>query len=114
MNISQWMEHHLQEIRERHTDEEQVAELFDINIKKPTRLLADTLKYLDNSYGISRLYYAGSGFDPVPRETLGVERVVHLSLEERFFPLLGVGCNNLCPNSLHESLSAFSVVSFAY
>ena len=26
---------------------------------------------------------------------------------------IGVECNNLCPNLLHESLSAFSIVSFA-
>ena len=42
------------------------------------------------------MYYPGSGWDSIPKDTLGVERVVHLSLEEiegGYFKKLGHGIN---------------------
>lgn len=91
MNVEQWMEEHLQGIRVNHTDEEKVRLLFRINVEEPARLVGESLRYLDDLFGISRLYYAGCGWDIIPRETLGVSRVVHLSLEDRYFPFLGEG-----------------------
>ena len=91
MNIGQWMEEHLHGCRVNHTDEEKVMLLFRTSVEEPARLLTNTLRYLDYSFGISRLYYAGCGWDIIPRETLGTRKVVHLSLEERYFPFLGEG-----------------------
>ena len=58
----------------------------------PNRVLAITLAYLDQTYGIKKLYYPGSGLDIVPKNTLGIDRVVHLSLEEcDYFSKFGEG-----------------------
>lgn len=43
---------------------------------------SDFLDFLDEKYGLGMFFYPGSGWDKVPKETLGLERVVHLSLEE--------------------------------
>ena len=91
MNIEQWTEEHLQGFRINHADEEIVMSLFRTNVEEPARLLANTLRYLDDSFGISRLYYVGCGWDIIPRETLGTRKVVHLSLEDRYFLFLGEG-----------------------
>lgn len=46
------------------------------------QVASDFLKFLDKEYGLGLFLYAGSGWDKVPKETLGLERVIHLSLEE--------------------------------
>lgn len=46
------------------------------------QVVSDFLKFLDEEYDLGLFLYAGSGWDKVPKETLGLERVVHLSLEE--------------------------------
>ncbi|MBI5064650.1 hypothetical protein HZA97_00300 [Candidatus Woesearchaeota archaeon] len=43
----------------------------------------DDLTYLNQKYNLGKLLYAASGFDTIPKSVLGVERVVHLSLEGR-------------------------------
>lgn len=43
--------------------------------------LAPLLKFLDKKYKFGNFYYPGSGFNKVPKETLGEDRVVHLSNE---------------------------------
>ena len=91
MDMWQWTEEHLQGFRMNHTDEEIVRLLFRTNVEEPARLLANTLRYFDDSFGISRLYYSGCGWDIIPRETLGTRKVVHLSLEDRYFLFLGEG-----------------------
>ncbi len=45
-------------------------------------LLSEVISYLDSSIGLGKLYYPGSGWDRVPLETLGPERVYHVSLNE--------------------------------
>lgn len=39
------------------------------------------LAYLDQKYNLGKLLYAASGFDTMLKSVLGLERVVHLSLE---------------------------------
>jgi len=46
------------------------------------QIASDFLKFLDQEYCLGLFLYAGSGWDGVPKETLGLERVIHLSLEE--------------------------------
>lgn len=55
--------------------------------------LKKILGHLDKEYGIQMVYNAGSGHDRTPKETLGENRVVHLSLEENqgYFEALGTG-----------------------
>lgn len=56
------------------------------------QILKDTLTTLDKQEHIGKLYYPGSGFDKTPKETLGLERVIHLSKEEtNYFSHLGNG-----------------------
>lgn len=51
-------------------------------ILNPDEALSEALQILDRTYNIHRLYYPGSGFHAIPKEILGIERVIHLSLEE--------------------------------
>lgn len=55
--------------------------------------IKETLKWLDEEHDIKTVYYAGSGHDRIPKETLGKNRIVHLSLEENqgYFETLGDG-----------------------
>lgn len=59
--------------------------------------LDEILSYLDEEYNIGMLYYPGSGSDSTPKDTLGKDGVVHLSLEENaerttpYFVFLGRG-----------------------
>lgn len=46
------------------------------------QIASDFLKFLDEQYNLSLFLYAGSGWDKVPKETIGLEKVIHLSLEE--------------------------------
>lgn len=61
-------------------------------VLNPDKALSEALSLLDQKYDIHKLYYPGSGFHAVPKEILGIERVVHLSLEEvDYFKKLGNG-----------------------
>lgn len=61
-------------------------------VLNPDKALSEALNILDKRYSIHKLYYPGSGFHAVPKEVLGIERVVHLSLEEvEYFKKLGSG-----------------------
>jgi len=62
--------------------------------------LEKLLVYLDNNYALEKVYYPGSGWHKVPKETLGTDKVVHVSLEENlkwvdggYFRRLGKGLN---------------------
>lgn len=54
------------------------------------------LQWVENTYHPQKIYYPGSGKDRLPKEVLGENRVVHLSLEENkeiggYFLRLGSG-----------------------
>lgn len=57
------------------------------------------LQWVKDTYNPLKVYYAGSGWDKLPREILGEDVIVHLSLEETrgqqsqhgYFPKLGSG-----------------------
>ncbi|MDA2922769.1 class I SAM-dependent methyltransferase [Patescibacteria group bacterium AH-259-L07] len=56
----------------------------------------DFLDWVKNTYSPEKIYYPGSGTDKIPKEVLGEDSVVHLSLEENkeigfYFPRLGPG-----------------------
>ncbi|MBI4919047.1 hypothetical protein HY837_03895 [archaeon] len=61
----------------------------------------DQFVYFDQKYNLGLLFYPASGFDTVPKCALGIDRVVHLSLEgrkglnskdkNRYFSKLGEG-----------------------
>lgn len=63
------------------------------------RKLEEILKYLADEYDIKTFYYPGSGFHQTPKRALGIDKVVHLSLETDctllpgggYFGLLGKG-----------------------
>lgn len=62
------------------------------------RKLDGLLKYLDKEYGFKNLYYPGSGMHQTPKNALGIDKVVHLSLEAHkgwpdgdYFEMLGEG-----------------------
>ena len=74
-------------------EEDAEKEAYDIEyfVMKP---LFDNIQ---ENYDIGLLYYPGSGFDSVPKDILGIDRVVHVSLEEQnmlaenYFSKLGGG-----------------------
>ena|SRR3989344_950571 len=47
------------------------------------------LDWVKTTYNPQKVYYAGSGYDEVPKEVFGDKRVVHLSLEENKYGLPG-------------------------
>lgn len=62
------------------------------------RKLEELLKYLDKEYGFKTVYYPGSGMHQTPKNALGIDKVVHLSLEAHkgwpdggYFEMLGEG-----------------------
>lgn len=77
-----------EELRFVYTEKKYKKKLYkNPELQKRVRLISkqvasDFLKFLDKEYGLGLFLYAGSGWDKVPKETLGLERVIHLSLEE--------------------------------
>ncbi len=54
------------------------------------------LQWIKNTYSPIKVYYPGSGIDKIPKEVLGEDKVIHLSLEENkevggYFSRLGPG-----------------------
>ncbi|MBL7100368.1 MAG: hypothetical protein ISS23_00260 [Nanoarchaeota archaeon] len=71
---------------------------YDERKKAANEILSGILRYLDSKYDIKTLYYPGSGWHKTPKETLGEDRTIHLSLEENreyiaggYFKKLGRG-----------------------
>ena len=50
--------------------------------KNQDELLREVLAYLDKTHGLDKLYYPGSGWHRVPLETLGGDRIYHVSANE--------------------------------
>lgn len=65
-------------------------------IKKYEQNRRDFLDWVKNTFSPEKTYYPGSGTDNIPKEVLGEDSVVHLSLEENkevggYFSRLGPG-----------------------
>lgn len=85
-------EFHLSFMRKNYRKEEDAIRAYERTIEKPDNNLATVLHYLDENFDLGMLYYPGSGFHIKPRDTLGENRVTHLSLQpEHYFKHLGEG-----------------------
>jgi len=84
-------EHQLRLIGGNYRTDERTLEVYEFMIGKPNRELARVLTHFDQTEGLGHLYYPGQGLHILPRDTLGVDRVTHLSLDTDYFELFGEG-----------------------
>ncbi|MBS3174443.1 hypothetical protein J4440_01020 [Candidatus Woesearchaeota archaeon] len=107
MNALEYRKYQIKNLRHNWDNEEKAIKDYTERIERPNILLSEILRYLDSQIGLGLLYYPGCGFDIVPRDTLGYERVVHVSLQpEHYFRLLGEGKNiaaNYIQSPFHDN-----------